>query len=122
MDRCGGHISHGSRRSSCAHRTISVRARMGGLCPVARSAELRLGKPLSSARVGKRLNNNLLELHGRGNRLRRLLGILGLLGFPPFAVECFVMYETLKAVGRRLVGFRQGQRITETYSSAVESK
>src|SRR5579884_2252638 len=46
----------------------------------------------------------------------------GFLGFPPFAVECFVMYETLKAVGRRLVGFRQGQRIAETFSSAVESK
>src|SRR5579884_4175989 len=46
----------------------------------------------------------------------------GFLGFPPFAVECFVMYETLKAVGRQLVGFRQGQRIAETYSSAVESK
>jgi hypothetical protein len=41
----------------------------------------------------------------------------GFLGFPPFAVECFVMYETLKVVGRRLVGYRQGQRIAESYSS-----
>jgi hypothetical protein len=32
----------------------------------------------------------------------------GFLGFPPFALECFVMYEFLRAARGQLLGFRRG--------------
>jgi hypothetical protein len=32
----------------------------------------------------------------------------GFLGFPPFALECFVMYEFVRTAGKRLAGFRHG--------------
>lgn len=46
----------------------------------------------------------------------------GFLGFPAFAVECFVMYEFLKVVAKLLFRSRQEKRIPEEYSSASESR
>jgi hypothetical protein len=34
--------------------------------------------------------------------------LVGYLGFPPFALECFVMYEYLGTLRRRLRGARGG--------------
>jgi hypothetical protein len=42
----------------------------------------------------------------------------GFLGFPAFAVECFVMFESVKVLGRGF--FRQGERSSQPYSSAAE--
>jgi len=44
----------------------------------------------------------------------------GFLGFPAFAVECFVMFESVKVLGRGF--FRQGERSSQPYSSAAEQE
>ena len=46
----------------------------------------------------------------------------GYLGFPAFALECFVMYEFLKVAAGMLLRSRQGQRARERHPSAAESK
>ncbi|MEJ2007099.1 MAG: hypothetical protein P8Z30_02915 [Acidobacteriota bacterium] len=46
--------------------------------------------------------------------------VLGFLGFPAFAVECFVMYESLKVLGRGLFG--QKKQMAESCSSAAGSR
>jgi hypothetical protein len=44
----------------------------------------------------------------------------GFLGFPAFAVECFVMFESVKVLARGLFG--QGERGSQLYSSAAGSE
>jgi hypothetical protein len=46
----------------------------------------------------------------------------GFLGFPAFAVECFVMFESLKVLGRGLFRARQDEQVSRSYSSAAEAK
>jgi hypothetical protein len=46
----------------------------------------------------------------------------GFLGFPAFAVECFVMFESAKVLGKGLLGARQGNRVSRPRTSAVESE
>ena len=46
----------------------------------------------------------------------------GFLGFPAFAVECFVMYESVKVLGKGLFRSRQAKQVPETYSSTARSK
>lgn len=46
----------------------------------------------------------------------------GFLGFPAFAVECFVMFETVKVLGRGIFQSRQGEKVSRSYSSVAESK
>ncbi len=46
----------------------------------------------------------------------------GFLGFPAFAVECFVMFESVKVLARGLFQTRQGDQISRSYTSAAESK
>jgi hypothetical protein len=48
--------------------------------------------------------------------------LLGYFGFPAFALECFVMYESLKVGASRLFRFQQEKRIPEQYPSATGSK
>ncbi len=48
--------------------------------------------------------------------------IPGYLGFPAFALECFVMYEFLRVVARLILRSRTGEGIPERYSSATGSK
>ncbi len=42
----------------------------------------------------------------------------GFLGFPAFALECFVMFESLKVAANALWGFRQAKSVPEQYPSA----
>ncbi|HUZ46185.1 MAG TPA: hypothetical protein VMW54_06070 [Terriglobia bacterium] len=42
----------------------------------------------------------------------------GYFGFPAFALECFVMYESLNVAASRLWGFRQDKRMSEQYPSS----
>jgi len=46
----------------------------------------------------------------------------GFLGFPAFAVECFVMYESVKVLAKGLWGAGRGSQVSESYSSAVRSE
>ncbi|HET7215462.1 MAG TPA: hypothetical protein VFL79_17865 [Terriglobia bacterium] len=46
----------------------------------------------------------------------------GFLGFPAFAVECFVMFESVKLLARWLFLTRQEGPISRSYSSATESE
>ena len=46
----------------------------------------------------------------------------GFLGFPAFAVECFVMFESLKVLARGLIPARSGDRVSRPYTSAAESE
>lgn len=46
----------------------------------------------------------------------------GFLGFPAFAVECFVMFESVKVLARGLFQKRQGERVSRSYTSAAESE
>ncbi len=41
---------------------------------------------------------------GQGSKIFEM-PLLGYLGFPPFALECFVMYEFIRTLRRRLAGF-----------------
>jgi len=43
----------------------------------------------------------------------------GFLGFPAFAVECFVMFESVKVLGSRLLQSRQGAQVS--FSSTAGS-
>ena len=44
----------------------------------------------------------------------------GFLGFPAFAVECFVMFESLRVLARGLSPARPGDQVSRPYSSAVK--
>lgn len=44
----------------------------------------------------------------------------GFLGFAPFAVECFVMFESVKLLAGRLIQTRQEEPVSRSYSSAPE--
>jgi hypothetical protein len=46
----------------------------------------------------------------------------GFLGFPAFAVECFVMFESLKVLGRRLFRARQDEQVSRSYSPVARAK
>jgi len=46
----------------------------------------------------------------------------GFFGFPAFAVECFVMYESVKVLAKGTVRFHQEERVSGRYSSATGSK
>jgi hypothetical protein len=46
----------------------------------------------------------------------------GFLGFPAFAVECFVMFESLKLVGRGLFRARQAGQVSRSYSSVARTE
>lgn len=46
----------------------------------------------------------------------------GFLGFPAFAVECFVMFESVKVLARRIFQTSQGETVSRSYSSVAESK
>ena len=46
----------------------------------------------------------------------------GFLGFPAFAVECFVMFESVKVLARGLFQPRQSEPVSRSYSSAAESE
>lgn len=46
----------------------------------------------------------------------------GFLGFPAFAVECFVMFESVKVLARVFFRARSRDQATRSYSSAAESK
>lgn len=46
----------------------------------------------------------------------------GFLGFPAFAVECFVMFEPVKMLARGISPTRQGKTVSRPYSSVTESK
>ena len=46
----------------------------------------------------------------------------GFLGFPAFAVECFVMFESLKVLARAILPERSGDRVSRPYTSAAESE
>ncbi len=46
----------------------------------------------------------------------------GFLGFPAFAVECFVMFETVKILGRAFFPAHRGERVSAPYSSAAGSR
>jgi hypothetical protein len=46
----------------------------------------------------------------------------GFFGFPAFAVECFVMYESVKVLGKAMFRFRRAERVAGRYSSAAGSE
>lgn len=46
----------------------------------------------------------------------------GFLGFPAFALECFVMYESLKVVASLIFRSREDRKIPAQYSTAAGSK
>jgi hypothetical protein len=45
----------------------------------------------------------------------------GFLGFPAFAVECFVMFEAVKVLCKGIFRAHQGQQVSQPYSSAAGS-
>lgn len=46
----------------------------------------------------------------------------GFFGFPAFAVECFVMYESVKVLSARLIRLRRAESIPAPFSSPAGSK
>jgi len=46
----------------------------------------------------------------------------GFLGFPAFAVECFVMYESVKVLGKGLFPSRRAKQVDQPYSSTARSR
>jgi hypothetical protein len=46
----------------------------------------------------------------------------GFLGFPAFAVECFVMFESVKVLAKGLFRARPADQVSSTYSSAAGSE
>jgi hypothetical protein len=46
----------------------------------------------------------------------------GFLGFPAFAVECFVMFESVKVLAGGIFRVRTGDQVSRSYTSAAESK
>ncbi len=45
----------------------------------------------------------------------------GFLGFPAFAVECFVMFESVKVIGKACFRSRHAEQVSRNYSSAAGS-